>query len=145
MSHQEVILSNYGPAFKIDMKFRLKGLPREGWANIFHISNGQNEGRGGRYPALFLNRGNFFHFTTCIDDNFNYQKNVGYLSQQLFDITIEQKFIQGKWKHQIFLDGQLLLSKDYSDPIVIENAKLYLSDPWYEAANVEFLYFRVEY
>ena len=147
--HQETTLTKFGPAFKIDLKFKLKNLPNE-WASIFHITIGNNGGtKGDRYPALFVNKNSYFHFTTCIDDTDNYHKNYDRLSStyqnQMYDVTIQQKLIDGKYLYQVIVDGQLFVSKENTKPLVIDEAKLYLSDPWYDAADVEFLYFRIEY
>ena len=134
------------------MKIKLKGFPSaDEWVNIFHITHSGNlNGKGSRYPALWLNKNKFFHFTTCIDDFSNYQKNykelwITELGQNLYDITIQQKLIEGHWMYQVFVDGIMIVSKENTKTIVLDEAKLYLSDPWYNAANVEFTYLRIEY
>ena len=129
------------------MELKLKGFPTNQWVNVFHITRSENHGRGSRYPALFLNNG-YFHFTTCIDDFFNYQKNFYQITtdhHQVYDITIQQKLLDGKWMYQVFVDGIMIVSKENTKTIVLDEAKLYLSDPWYNAANVEFTYLRIEY
>ena len=147
-------MRNYGPAFKVEMKFKLKGYPSEsdGWSNILHITVGENDyhKKGNRYPALWLHKDKFFHFTSCIDDSSNYSKNYVILLdnmelQQLYHIIIQQKLIEGKWMYQVLVDGQLFVSVENTKPMRLDEAKLYLSDPWYNAANVEFTYLRIEY
>ena len=72
--YKENILTNFGPAFKIDMKFKLNDLPTTDWGNIIHVTNGGDGGsKGNRYPALFVHKDSYFRFTSCIDDAANYQ------------------------------------------------------------------------
>merc|ERR1712170_144355 len=131
------------------MQFKLNGQPRDEWANVFHVSRGQNAAAlGDRYPALWVNKNSYFGFIFDINGHKNYNKkydDIKFGGVELYVITIEQKNVNGKWMYQVFVDGQLFLSKENTLPITVEEAKLYLSDPWYEAANIEFTYFRMEY
>ena len=104
---------------------------------------------GDRYPALWLNRDQSFHFTSGINNIKNFEKNyfMGHtdFDGQFYEVIIEQKLVNGKWMYQVIVDGQLFLSKENRNPMTLGEAKLYLSDPWYDAANIEFTYFKMEY
>ena len=140
-------MSNFGPFFKVGMKIKLNGFPSpDNWANIFRIGNGNNYGMGSRYPNLLLHQDKYFLIETTRDDNPYYAKYFGNLQESnTYHIIIEQRLIDGKWMLQIFLDGILISSEENSQPMVLDEAKLYLSDPWFATANVDISCFKVEY
>ena len=134
------------------MKFKLKGFPTpDTWANIFRIGNGVEDTKGNyvmgsRYPILFLHQDRYFLIATTRDDKPNYFKIFGDLQESnTYYIIIEQRLIDGKWMFQIFFDGILILSIENSQSMVLDEAKLYLSYPWYITAKVEFSCFKTEY
>ena len=47
--------------------------------------------------------------------------------------------------YQVFFDGKVVVSKENTNPPVLDEAKVYLSDPWHNPANVEITYLRIEY
>ena len=142
---------NFGPFYKVEMKIKIIGFPSSGNANVFRIGNGVSDYNGNyvmgsRYPVLFLNKDRFLKANTARDNNPNYGKKFGDLQESnTYHIIIEQRLIDGKWMFQVFLDGILILSEEISQPMVLDEAKLYLSDPWFVTANVEFSCFKIEY
>ena len=62
-----------------------------------------------------------------------------------YHIIIEQKLIDCKWMYQVFVDGVMIASTENTEPLVLDEAKLYLSDPWFVTANGEITFFKIEY
>ena len=132
------------------MEFKLKGFPTDLWANIFRIGNGEgpdHQVKGSRYPSLFLNKNRFFTLAITLGDNPNNYKDYGenLLESNTYHIIIEQKMIDGKWMYQFSVNGIMIDSIENTKAMVLDEAKLYLSDPWMTTADVEFTYFRIEY
>ena len=147
-NNQVATLTNFGPAFKIHLKVKLNDFPTRAqeWSNILYVTNGaQDSTSGTRYPALYLNKDEFFTFNIWRNGRVYYAK-YGHLDlNQDYDIIIAQNLIQGKWMVQVFVDGVLFKSIETTDPLEIEDAKVYFSDPYPAPADAEVKYVKIEY
>ena len=75
-----------------------------------------------------------------------YYSSLGTLQESnTYHIIIEQKLIDCKWMYQVFVDGVMIDSTENTEPLVLDEAKLYFSDPWFVTANGEITFFKLEY
>ena len=144
--HLETTLTKFGPYFKIEMNFKYKGPPSVGHSNIFRIGFGGKDinVKGTRYPSLFINPNKYFLFSIHLDDK-HPVKYHNLQESNTYHIIIEQKLIDCKWMYQVFVDGVMIASTENTEPLVLDEAKLYLSDPWFVTANGEITFFKIEY
>ena len=140
-------MTNFGPFFKIEMMLELKSFPT--WvANIFLI--GQKNGgddrfvKGNRYPSMFL-WPQYFQFSTFTNDVHTVETLHDLQESNTYHILIEQKLIDCKWMYRVFVDSIMIDSTENTEPMVLDEANLYLSDPWKVAADVEITHLKIEY
>ena len=144
--HLETTLTKFGPYFKIEMNFKYKGPPSVGHSNIFRIGFGGKDinVKGTRYPSLFINPNKYFLFSIHLDDE-HHVKYHNLQESNTYHIIIEQKLIDCKWTFRIFVDSIMIDSTENTEPMVLDEAKLYLSAPWNPTANVEITHLKIEY
>ena len=150
-NHLETTLTNFGPFFKIEMMLKLKSFPNpeehSGWANIFVIGNGEPKFsvKGARYPSMFLRATKHFHFSTFTNAYHSVDTLHNLQESNTYHIIIEQKLIDCKWTFRIFVDSIMIDSTENTEPMVLDEAKLYLSAPWNPTANAEITHLKIEY
>ena len=132
------------------MNFKYKGSPSIGHSNIFRIGFGGSDYnvKGTRYPSMFINYNKYLLFSAHLDDKHQvkYYSSAGTLQESnTYHIIIEQKLIDCKWMYQVFVDGVMIASTENTEPLVLDEANLYLSDPWFVTANGEITFFKIEY
>ena len=127
-------IENYGPEFYIECKVKLLKNPPSGFTNIFHVTNGENYGaHGNRFPIVKVHSNMFFHFVTTLNDQFNYWYDVhGLKLNQEYHLRISQEYNEnGQLMYTIMVDGEEVHSVENTNPISINEALVYLSDPWH--------------
>ena len=133
----------YGPVFKIDIRFKIKDIPSD-WANIFRITGTDNAygQTGDRYPWLGVHPKDGILVALSTNDPSSLTHQKEFEKNQWYVFSIEQRKFSNKWKYQILFNGKHTLKNlDHSQkPLEIKNAKLYLSDKFYDAAKVEVNY-----
>ena len=129
---------NYGPEFYIEFKIKFSDLGAEEWANILHVTNGQNMGaHGNRFPAIFVdNKHERFHFTTTVNENYNYAFNYQMKLHQDYHVVVSQQYNdQSQLIYKVVIDGKQVHSVVNTNGKHLHKATLYLSDPWWETIN----------
>ena len=127
-----------GPTFVVKLKLTVNSLPLAPLANIFHVTKGTNSDSGSRYPALWLTNEGALHFESERNGKFNASNDFLDLElKKLHEIQMTQSPKDGKMVFEIVIDGKIIVSEENADPITFEEAKIYLSDPWYPSAPVE--------
>jgi hypothetical protein len=53
-------ISDWSDEFKIEYDVIVHKELSVTWASLFHVTTGQDQGVGGRIPAVFLNQGKYF-------------------------------------------------------------------------------------
>ena len=142
------MLPRFGPEWEIHLGLKIKSLPSTNWRNILHISyESERFGIGSRYPAVFLNPDGFLHLTSHVNGDLNSYKNYnGVQAGQYYDILIKQfPTSNGDYQYQAYVNGTEVASVENTDPIKLEKAVVYLSDPWYDSADVDISHLRIEY
>ena len=142
-------LPKFGPEWEIHLGLKIKSLPstNSNARNILHITYGTDEfGIGSRYPAVFLFNG-LLHLTSHVNKNSNFHRNSNEVQAgQYYDILIKQfPTSNGDYQYQAYVNGTEVASVENTDPIKLEKAVVYLSDPWYDRADVDISHLRIEY
>ena len=129
---------NYGPEFYIEFKIKFSDLGAEEWENILHVTNGQDIGtHGNRFPAIFVdNKHERFHFTTTVNENYNYAFNYQMKLHQDYHVVVSQQYNdQSQLIYKVVIDGKQVHSVVNTNGKHLHKATLYLSDPWWETIN----------
>ena len=99
-------LPKFGPEYKTRIVFKVNSLPPRNWANIFHITYGENQLKGSHFPSLFLNVHSFMRTILPIENNsvyeldFNETIKVG----ESYDMTLQQNQMEnGKFLFEALL------------------------------------------
>ena len=101
--------------------------------NIFHVTTGGDAGAlGNRIPAVWANKAKYFHICSGVNGNANYCRFYPYNLKQSYHFEISQKKnSNGEAVYKISVDGTIFHEVINTTPKNFQNAKLYLSDPWY--------------
>ena len=144
--------TTYGPIFRFHIKLTVNTLPEGIRRNIFIIRNedGENEnnseseeGFGTRYPAVYLMKaGRLVVFFDSFDEGF-YSAKGGIGPGIPYEIIIEQSFKETKLIFEISVNQEIVASVENTQPEMLTNAKLYLSDKYFQVADVSFEYFKL--
>eukprot|EP01084_Bolivina_argentea_P278617 476047_1 len=112
----------------ISMDITVKSWPRSTWASIFHCGSRNTI----RQPGLWINRhGRYFHVVYGTTGNWNRLKNYRIRLNRKY--KIEYKIRRNRY--DVYINGRRFHSvsgRHHNH----RNQPCYLSDPWYEAANV---------
>ena len=127
------VFQNWGDLFKIEFSIKVTKLPTTTWTNVFHFTaHGNDVTRyGDRIPALYINKGGFFHVCSAVSGNKNYCKNVNFVLGKEYQMTIQQLKVLGKFWYEIIMDSASILKIENSQAQRFSNVKMYTSDPWY--------------
>ena len=130
------------------MEFKLNSISRNPsyLYSVFFISNATNENeyQTAGYPFLYITQ-DAFVFSTFLNNSNYRNKYVGIMEDETYHIIMQQSLKNGEWMYEIYVDGALFISRKNRNPLTMETAKFYLTDPWWPTAKVEFSYFRFEY
>ena len=132
---------NYGPEFYVEFKIKFEGfdLGSQVWVNILRVTNGQNMGaHGNRFPAIFVKKGlSLFHFTTTVneDDNYSFETEAVILHHDYHIVVSQQYNDQSQLIYKVVIDGKQIHSVVNTDGKHLDEATLYLSDPWFESID----------
>ena len=129
----------YGPIFRFHMKLKVNLLPTLGLVNIFRLTSNDFDQLASRYPALWLHKDGYFEFHNEMD-SITYPDIV---LDQFYEITIKQSFKNGQLIYEVLIDQNQLASLEKSQANMLTNARLHLSDKWYETADVTFEFFKL--
>jgi len=131
---------NWGKAFLIEFDIVVNKLPNGEWMNVFHFTGNKKDccGLGDRIPALFINKGGYFHFTTALDDDGNNQKNINFVLETIYHVTIQQSNIDSKYWYEIIMNNESKLKKENMNPKSYSTVRFYNSDPWFDSFTYEF-------
>ena len=140
-------LPQFGPEFKVRMIFTVKAMPVRDWASILHITYGDNQLDGARYPGLFLHQNGDLHFASYVNGDFNYARNFnGVRARQTYDVTIEQNLkSNGKLQYEAFVNKTQVVSVENTKSLTLEKGIVYFSDPWYDQADLKVSYLNIRY
>ena len=137
----------YGPIFRFHIKLTVNALPDEvDWQSIFRLKNedGENdfeENFSKRYPALYLSKSGWFGFyLDAIQGGLRYE---GIELEKPYEIIIEQSLKQAKLIYEITVNQDIVVSIENTQPEMFTNAKLYLSDKYFQEADVSIEYFKL--
>ena len=144
-NHLVATLPVIGPTFVVKFKLRVNSLPQNEWTNILHVTKGVNKGvSGARYPSLFLWNKGELGFISEKRGQFNPYWGFKKLKLgKVYDIEIKQTPKDGKMMFEVSFDGVCLYDSENTIPLTLENAKVYLSDPWYQPAPVDMYDFSI--
>ena len=127
-----------GKAYKVSLDLTLFA-GRKSWANILHLTRGNDASTyGDRVPAIWTKPDDTkLHITSAVNGNRNYIFDTKDMPvNQKIHIEIEQKYItDGKYQYSINIDGEQVHTVENTKPETFEKVKVYIADPWYEAAN----------
>ena len=119
--------SNWSDEFKVEYDVIVYSWYNY-WANVLHVTTGQNHPR---LPAVFFKR-TYFNICSHVNGNndycqiYNYELNTDYH----FEIS-QNKNPSGEAIYSINVNGETFFEIVNTNPLKFENAKLYLSNPWY--------------
>jgi len=131
---------DWGKEFEIEFDIVVNKLPNGEWLNVFHFT-GTKEGccgLGDRIPALFINKGGYFHFTTALDDDGNYYKNFNFELETTYHVTIQQLKINSKYWYDIIINNERKFREENKNPKSYSTVLFYNSDPWFDSFTYEF-------
>ena len=102
-----------------------------------HVSNGANVGaHGNRFPAIWFNKNNHFHFCSTVNDQNDYCFDYNIELDQDYQIAVSQQYSdQSQLVYKIFLDGKEIHSVVNSNGKTFDVVTLYLSNPWHASIN----------
>ena len=113
---------------------------QSGWANIIHMSIGNDHGRyGDRTPGVWFQPSSSSATTKklTIYSAVNGYPNYRYDSTKMFPLNtwirvkIEQADENGKATFRVYLDDEEVHEMINTQPRDFDNVKVYVSDPWY--------------
>jgi len=109
-------------------------------ANILQITKGGSSGSGDRMPAIWFHpRTNKLYICTSIGNHVNHcvSQNSNLPSWSYTNIRVTQKIDKScmKYRYKIFVNGTLIHAVDNGNPLFLKNVRVYLSNPWHQAAN----------
>ena len=120
-------------------------IPRGGksnhYASIIHLTIGGNHRRlGDRIPAIWFRPGTLTlsictsinkHSSHCINGKGNLPIGIS------TNIRVVQKCDEStRCVYQVFIHGARIYENVNTNPLSLENVRVYLSDPWHPAADV---------
>jgi hypothetical protein len=106
------------------------------WANFVHFTQGGNHGTpGDRMPAIWF-RPNTYELHICHDEisSVNICFNSRALTQ---DVTTNLRVVYYERTAEVYFDGGLEGTLTFSNERATGTATMYMSDPWYAAANAD--------
>ena len=111
-----------------------------GWGNILHVTKGGDmSSLGDRMPGIWFNpRSLRLHICTSIDNKHNYCVNTRSnlpIGKSTNIQTVQKCDELHQCVYQIFINGLQIHKTVNRKPLSLENVRVYLSDPWYHAAN----------
>ena len=129
--------ANYNVSLDVNPRGKVNG-----WANILHVTKGGDYGSlGNRMPGIWFHPGSLkLHICTSIDNDYGYCVNprsdlpIGTSTS----IQTVQNCDQAKKEcvYRLFINGSQIHKTVNRKPLSLKNVRVYLSDPWYNAANV---------
>lgn len=111
------------------------------WGSIIHLSKGGNNNiYGDRIPAIWFQPGtNKLHICSAISNNRNYcvNENKDLPRDRFTKIRIAQVCQDScnDYRYTISIDGEQVHSILNKNPITLSNVRVYMADPWGNAAN----------
>ena len=103
--------------------------------NILHMSTGENvNNHGSRTPGIWTCKGNQIHVRSSVNGNHNYLTQVKPLTKNHWHkINVQQQRVQNDFIYSIRLDDKTVFSITNTQPMVFQNVKVYVSNPWHTA------------
>ena len=132
-------LRTWGLSWVVSFQIKLRGVIRN-WGSIIHFTTGRDNGRYGyRIPAIWTIPGQRrIHFTSGISGHVNYIFNTkrGLPLNRWVSLKVTQRQVKGgRFRYTIYVNGRQVFTIINTKPRNFRNVKVYVSDPWYPAAN----------
>ena len=126
-------ISDWSDEFKVEYDVIVNKELSVTWASLFHVTTGQDQGEGGRIPAVFLNQGKYFLIDYHVNGKTNYGRQYNYELNKEYHFEIsQQKNSKGEAVYSIKVNGETFHEIVNTTPLKFKDVKLFLSDPWYE-------------
>ena len=112
------------------------------WANILHMSTGENMARyGDRTPGIWFHRNptstttNKLHIVSAVNGNANYvhSSKKKFSINKWIKVKVEQREENEEAIYRIYLDDEKVHETINNKPSSFDNVKVYVSDQWYPA------------
>jgi len=132
--------------WRVSLELKFSRNVNRNWTNILHFTTGSNGGYeyGSRIPAIFVCP-NSYKLEICAAVNNNWNWNV--VTDELpvdkwIKINISQYLATAtqKYMYVVHVDGAELVHTTNVAPVRFNNVKVYVTDPWHTAADVEIRY-----
>ena len=125
--------SDWSDEFKVEYDVIVTEDLPPGWKSLFHVTTGEDEGEGGRIPAVFVNSDKYFHICYHVNGNTGYCQNYNYELNEEYHFEISQnKNSKGEAIYNIKVNGKTFHEIVNTTPLKFKDVMLYLSDPWQE-------------
>eukprot|EP00463_Aulacantha_scolymantha_P005628 TRINITY_DN6_c0_g2_i17.p1 TRINITY_DN6_c0_g2~~TRINITY_DN6_c0_g2_i17.p1 ORF type:complete len:250 (-),score=28.60 TRINITY_DN6_c0_g2_i17:513-1220(-) len=104
--------------------------------NVFHMTTGENECLGCRIPAAWIREGKYLHLTSGVNEQNNYYINFLVSLKTWYHVQIKQVENEAKKiVYSILVNNKVIHSLLNTKAREYKNVKVYVTDPWYPAAN----------
>ena len=119
---------NYGPEFYVELTVGVLKDQDQDWSNILDVIDGS----GSPIMHWWYHNDMYFYFESTIDGNGDYvNRFFGVKLNFDYKIIVAQQYdTVGKLIYTITVNEQVLHSVENTNPITINNGRLYLSHPW---------------
>ena len=130
------VLPRFGPFWRIHIRFTLESLHNDGWASILQITNGEDHSR---YPTIQVYQGKLYIISN-VGNNPNYYNGTWDVEiGQTYDIVMNQEESledNNVLKLRMDINGENYMDTLNGHWLMLENAKVFYSDPFVKNAKV---------
>ena len=124
---------NWGLLYKVEFEIMVTH-PGSGWTNVFHFTaDGDYFNDGDRIPSLLINSDRYFHFSSSVNGNPNYQQNAVFVLGKKYQMIIRQFKSNATYWYEIIIDGVSKLKIKNNQAKRFSSVKMYASDPWHNS------------
>ena len=125
--------TEWGRVFSIQFEITVTNIPSGQYANVFQFSsrklNWPFYRHGDNKPGFYINKAGSFHFSSAVSGK-NHYHDVDLELGKLYQITIQQLNVGGKYWYEIIIDGETKLKIENTCPH-FSNAILFTSNTMY--------------
>ena len=90
---------------------------------------------------MWLFQASQFHIVSERNGSGNAHNNYDVEVGKVYEIELIQGLQDGKMMFEIIVNGDTFVKEENAQPTTIQNAKVYLGDPWWSVADVDLDYF----
>jgi len=136
-------IDNWGPEYRVavDIMVHSAGTVNDyGYSSILHCTSSGSDccNIGARIPAIFYHRSGYFHITSGVNENGNYQVNYNMNLNKWYHIEIVQANKNGKFYYTVNIDGVEIRNVENTNPQSFEDVKVFAGNNFYPASDATY-------